>query len=256
MRLRAYFSRFLKKKHNRLSEKDKIFKNSLSELLGYPVNDLIFFKEAFTLKSPETKKKNFNYERLEFLGDAVLGCIITSYIFQKYPNANEGFLTQMKSKVVNRKKLNSLGEKLKLTSFLLNKDQNTTLSENIHGNLFEALVGAIFQDVDYDKCRDVILGNLLTQQDIISLENKIISYKGLLLEWGQKEKINLRFETSEENFANKVVHFRSSISIGDKTIAHASEVSKKKAEEKAAQRAFYTLQKKENINGENQKNTP
>ena len=95
----------------------------------------------------------------------------------------------MKSKVVNRKNLNALGERLELTRFLQNKEENTTLSENIHGNLFfEALVGAIYQDIDYDKCREIILGQLLTKQDILNLENKIISYKGLLLEWGQKQK--------------------------------------------------------------------
>lgn len=133
----------------------------------------------------------------------------------------------MKSKVVNRKNLNALGERLELTRFLQNKEENTTLSENIHGNLFEALVGAIYQDIDYDKCREIILGQLLTKQDILNLENKIISYKGLLLEWGQKQKIHLRFETTEENYVNKTVHFRSSVWMEDKQISNASEASKK-----------------------------
>ena len=256
MEIKTYFSNLLKNKNKNLSERDLKFKNSITKLVGYKINDLKLFQEAFMLKSPSSCKDNFNYERLEFLGDAVLGSIVSSHIYHEYPKANEGFLTQMKSKVVNRKNLNALGEKLELTSFLLNKDESTTLSENIHGNLFEALVGAIYQDVDYDKCREIILGQLLTKQDIMSLENKIISYKGLLLEWGQKQKIDLRFETCEENFVNKTVHFRSSIWMGDRQVSNASETSKKKAEEKAAQRAYYALQKKENINGENKKNTP
>ncbi|NAW51305.1 ribonuclease III [Elizabethkingia argentiflava] len=255
MEIKNYFSNILKKRTENLSEKDKTFKAAINKLTGYKVNDLSLFKEAFTLKSQITTKEAFNYERLEYLGDAVLGSIVSCYIFHEYPHANEGFLTQMKSKVVNRKNLNALGERLGLTEFLQNKE-NTTLSENIQGNLFEALVGAIYQDVDYDKCREIVLGQLLTKQDILNLENKIISYKGLLLEWGQKQKINLRFETSEENYINKSVHFRSSVWIEDKQISNASEASKKKAEEKAAQRAYYALQKKENINGENKKNTP
>lgn len=81
------------------------------------MNDLKLFKEAFTLKSPNTTKEAFNYERLEYLGDAVLGSIVSCHIFHEYPNANEGFLTQMKSKVVNRKNLNALGERLNLPDF-------------------------------------------------------------------------------------------------------------------------------------------
>lgn len=256
MEIKSYFSNLLKKRTKTLSDKDKNFKSAINRLVGYKVNDLRLFKEAFTLKSPNTTKEAFNYERLEYLGDAVLGSIVSCHIFHEYPNANEGFLTQMKSKVVNRKNLNALGERLELTRFLQNKEENTTLSENIHGNLFEALVGAIYQDIDYDKCREIILGQLLTKQDILNLENKIISYKGLLLEWGQKQKIHLRFETTEENYINKTVHFRSSVWMEDRQISNASEASKKKAEEKAAQRAYYALQKKENINGESKKNTP
>ena len=172
------------------------------------MNDLKLFKEAFTLKSPNTTKEAFNYERLEYLGDAVLGSIVSCHIFHEYPNANEGFLTQMKSKVVNRKNLNALGERLELTRFLQNKEENTTLSENIHGNLFEALVGAIYQDIDYDKCREIILGQLLTKQDILNLENKIISYKGLLLEWGQKQKF-----TSVSKLLKRTMSIRQFISV-------------------------------------------
>lgn len=99
------------------------------------------------------------------------------------------------------------------------------------------------------------LGQLLTKQDILNLENKIISYKGLLLEWGQKQKIHLRFETTEENYVNKTVHFRSSVWMEDKQISNASEASKKKLKKKLHSELI-THCKKENINGESKKNTP
>jgi ribonuclease-3 len=154
----------------------------------------------------------------------------------------------MKSKIVNRKNLNKLGEDLGLPNFL-QKNNGTNLSENIAGNLFEAFVGAIFLDLDYEVCKKIILDKLLTPNEIIKLENKIISYKSLLLEWSQKKKMSIRYETAEELQVNKTILFRCIVWLGDDKIANATESSKKKAEEKAAQRAFYILNKKENILG-------
>jgi ribonuclease-3 len=89
------------------------------------------------------------------LGDSVLGTIISCHLFQTYPQANEGYLTQMKSKIVNRKNLNKLGEDLKLTNLLQNKI--LALGENISGNLFEALIGAVYLDFHYETCKKIIL---------------------------------------------------------------------------------------------------
>ena len=129
------------------------------------------------------------------MGDSVLGTIISCHLFQTYPQANEGYLTQMKSKIVNRKNLNKLGEDLKLTSLLQKQNSSSTLGENISGNLFEALIGAVYLDFHYDTCKRIILEKLLTPSEINKLENKIVSYKGLLLEWSQKKKVNIKYET-------------------------------------------------------------
>ena len=154
----------------------------------------------------------------------------------------------MKSKIVNRKNLNKLGDELSLKKFLQN-DSPSTLSENISGNLFEALIGALYLDVDYETCKKVVLERLLTPTEINKLENKIVSYKGLLLEWSQKKKVSIRYETCEEMQVNKNLVFRSYVWLDDEKISNATETSKKKAEEKAAQRAFYILNKKEDILG-------
>ena len=202
----------------------------------------------FSLKS-SSKNSDRNYERLEFLGDSVLGTIISCHLFQTYPQANEGYLTQMKSKIVNRKNLNKLGDDLKLTRLLQKQTTAMALGENICGNLFEALIGAVYLDFHYDTCKRIVLERLLTPSEIIKLENKIVSYKGLLLEWSQKKKINIKYETCEEIQPNKAVVFRCHVWLSEEKIANATETSKKKAEEKAAQRAFYILNKKENILG-------
>ena len=248
MELQKYFSKFLLKKRKRkLTERDYFLSTELNKILGAEVQNIAFYREAFSLKN-SSKNKESKYERLEFLGDSVLGTIISCHLFHTYPKANEGYLTQMKSKIVNRKNLNKLGEDLKLTD-LLQKQASVALGENISGNLFEALIGAVYLDFQYDTCKRIILEKLLTPNEINKLENKIVSYKGLLLEWSQKKKLNIKYETCEEIQVNKSIVFRCHVWLGEEKIANATETSKKKAEEKAAQRAFYILNKKENILG-------
>ena len=253
MELKNYFFKFLpKNRTQKLSEKDLLFRKNISHIVGYNIHNLEIFKEAFSLKSSTKSTNKKNYERLEFLGDSVLGTIISCHLFQTYPNENEGFLTQMKSKIVNRKNLNKLGEDLKLSNLLQVDTSQIILSENISGNLLEALIGAIYLDIDYEFCKKIVLDRILTPSTINKLENKIISYKGLLLEWSQKKKVSIRYETCEEIQPNKTILFRCQVWLQNEKISNAIEASKKKAEEKAAKRAFYVLSKKENII-ENQK---
>lgn len=248
MELQKYFSKFLLNKRKRkLTERDYFLSTRLYTMLGTEIQNVALYREAFSLKS-SSKNKDSNYERLEFLGDSVLGTIISCHLFHTYPQANEGYLTQMKSKIVNRKNLNKLGEDLKLID-LLQKQTAVALGENISGNLLEALIGAVYLDFQYDACKRIVLEKLLTPTEINKLENKIVSYKGLLLEWSQKKKLNIKYETCEEIQVNRSVVFRCHVWLGEEKIANATETSKKKAEEKAAQRAFYILNKKENILG-------
>lgn len=247
MEIKKYISTFLtKNKSKKLSDKDSKFSTEISKLTGFKVQNIELYREAFSLRQATKNSDSRNFERLEFLGDAVLGSIISCYLFANYPAENEGFLTQMKSKIVNRKNLNKLGEELQLTQFIQN-GQSNTLGENIAGNLLEAFIGAIYLDVNYKTCETVVINWLLKPQEIVKLENKIVSYKSLLLEWSQKKKVNIRYETTEEVLPNKKILFKSRIWMNNENLVHASESSKKKAEEKAAQRAFYTLNKKENI---------
>lgn len=246
MELQKYFSKFLTKRKNGLSEKDYFLSTEISKITGFAIQNISLYREAFSLKSSSKNKRAKNYERLEFLGDSVLGTIISCHLFETYPEEDEGFLTQMKSKIVNRKNLNKLGEELNLLKFLQNH-QTTALSENITGNLFEALIGAIFLDLDYEICKKIVLNRLLTPSQINKLENKIVSYKSLLLEWSQKKKLQIKYKTCEELQPNKNIVFRSYVWLDEEKIANATDTSKKKAEEKAAQRAFYILNKKQSI---------
>ncbi|WP_417427605.1 ribonuclease III [Halpernia sp.] len=252
MEIQKYFSKLLlKDKKKNYSENDYFFKSQVEKIIGLQIENLEIYKEAFSLRTSTQLKNKRNYERLEFLGDSVLGTIISCYLFEKYPLSNEGYLTQMKSKIVNRKNLNRLGDELDLKNLIQN-NKSLTLSENISGNLLEALIGSIYLDFGYTFCHKIVLERLLKPIDIHKLENKIISYKGLLLEWSQKKKLNICYETCQEIHANNNLVYRSHVILENENISNATESSKKKAEEKAAQRAFYILNKKENI-VENQK---
>jgi len=242
MSIKINFFNSLKNRTEKLSKEKREFRGYINSLVGYRVNNLNLFLEAFTLRNSDLGCAD--YQRLEYLGDSILGAVVSCYIFRNYPNSREGFLTQMKSKIVNRKNLNYIGRKLKLTQYLQNMDVTTRLSENIHGNIFEALVGAIYMDTDYDKCCDVVLERFITRDYILGLEGKVVSHKSLLLEWGHRQKTSIKIETREDNSgASKL--FCSSVLLEEEVVSKASEYSKKKAEEKAAQRAFYTLQRKE-----------
>ena len=249
MELKKYLSKFLISKRKRnLSDKELNLNAKLYAILGCKVQNLHYYKEAFSLKNSPTTKIKKNYERLEFLGDSILGSIISSHLFSTYPDADEGYLTQMKSKIVSRSNLNKLGEELELSSLLVNSKGNT-LSENIAGNLFESLIGAIYLDLKYENCEKLVLEKLLTPTHINKLERKITSYKSLLLEWSQKKKLKLVYQTEVQILPNKQTNFRCEVLVENESIANSTESSKKKAEEKAAQRAFYSLNKKEEILG-------
>ncbi|GAL70099.1 ribonuclease III [Jejuia pallidilutea] len=119
----------------------------LHHILGYKPKNIAVFKKAFTHRSMNIKDGEgnaINYERLEFLGDAMLSAVIASHLFQEVPSGDEGYLTKMRSKVVSREHLNELGRELHLIDLVESKIPAGQFGDNIHGNLFEALVGAIF----------------------------------------------------------------------------------------------------------------
>jgi ribonuclease-3 len=188
-----------------------------------------------------------NYERLEFVGDAMLGAVIAAYLYGEAPEGDEGYLTKMRSKVVSREHLNELGKELKLIDFVESKIPKNNFGSNIHGNLFEALVGAIFLDKGYKQCKKFIDQNVIDKHiDIETLEGKVISYKSLLIEWCQKEKKTFDFNVYEDTGNDNLKHFSVKLSIDGKIVSKARATSKKKAEEKASKRAFFAFQNRIN----------
>ncbi len=230
------------------SHEDGIFFDSISEILGFVPLNLDHFKKAFTHRSSnkhDEKGNAFSYERLEFLGDAMLSSVIAAHLFNKVPEGDEGYLTKMRSKIVSREHLNELGKDLKLVRFIESKVPVQHFGENIHGNIFESLVGAIYLDRGYDYCEKFIHKRVIIPYvDIGRLEGKVISYKSLVIEWCQKEKKQFYYDIFDDNGIDGQRFFGVKLSIDDKVIAKARATSKKKAEEKASQRAYFAFQKK------------
>ena len=218
----------------------------IKNTLGFKPKKIHFYKTAFTHRSMNIRDKSgnaINYERLEFLGDAMLGAVIASHLYLEVPGGDEGYLTKMRSKVVSREHLNELGKDLNLINLIESKIAASQFGDNIHGNLFEALIGAIFLDRGFKYCEKFIYQRVIIPYvDIEQLEGKVISYKSLLIEWCQKEKKTFGYHVYEDTGNDDVRHFSVKLSIDDKIVSKARATSKKKAEEKASKRAFFVFQ--------------
>ncbi len=227
-------------------EEDAQLYNELKKLLNYSPRSINKYKKAFTHRSVQMLDKNgipINYERLEFLGDSILGSVIAAYLYKKVPEGSEGYLTQMRSKIVSREHLNELGKDLDLIRFVKSNIDQANVGDNIHGNIFEALIGAIYLDRGYNTCQKFIYENVIVPYvDIAKLEGKITSYKGLIIEWCQKQKKKYSFDTYEDSGNESIKHFSVKISIDGDQIAKGRATSKKKAEEQASKRVYYAFQ--------------
>jgi ribonuclease-3 len=225
-----------------------IFFDTITNIVGFKPITLEYYQRAFThrsLNKMDIAGNPISYERLEFLGDAMLSSVIAAYLFLEVPSGDEGYLTKMRSKIVSREHLNELGRDLNLIQFVESKVPSQHFGENIHGNIFEALVGAIYLDQGYLVCEQFIQKKVISPYvNIARLEGKVISYKSLIIEWCQKEKKSFNFDVFEDNGITGERLFGVRLSIDDKIIAKARATSKKKAEEKSAQRAYFALQEK------------
>lgn len=223
---------------------------AIEKIIGFKTTNIRYYEKAFTHRSSnktDEKGNPLNYERLEFLGDSMLSSVIAAHLYKEAPLGDEGYLTKMRSKIVSREHLNELGRDLNLVDLVDSKVPSSHFGENIHGNIFEALVGAIFLDKGYVGCEAFIRKKVITPYvDIARLEGKVISYKSLVIEWCQKEKKQFYFDVFDDNGNDGQKYFGVKLSIDDKVIAKSRATSKKKAEEIAAKRAYFVFQEKIN----------
>lgn len=224
------------------NEDDKELKKALKNILGFQPGHLQFYITAFTHRS-SNEDLVANNERLEFLGDAYIGSIVGEYLFKKYPNKDEGFLTEMRSKIVSRNSLNDIALKMGLQKLIrFNKNDKMLRRSNIFGNCLEALVGAIYLDKGFEKTRKFILKNMLYNYiDIDDLEITDFNFKNKLYNWAQVNNHVLDFVTlGESNEAGRRV-FTVGIEVDGELFIKATGYNKKAAGQTAAQKALEQL---------------
>jgi ribonuclease-3 len=235
--------RIILKVYNYYLSKDKNFTRKLRPLLGFTPSNLKIFKLAFSHKSTSSEKAYAmqNNERLEYLGDAVLGTIVAEYLFKKYPGKNEGFLTKMRSKIVKRKALNKIGDKMGL-DVLLNEYNQTRLSRSMLGNAVEALVGAVYLEKGYSGTREFVIQKVLRNYvDVHELETVDDNYKSRLLEWCQKNGRSVSYKLLARYKFEKRDRFKVAVVINGEKVATADDYNKKSAEQTASEKAMQAL---------------
>lgn len=239
----------------RIAQRIKLFSSPrkefylfLRELLGFFPSNLKLYDLAFIHKSAsvyDSQGNMVNNERLEFLGDAILGAIIADFLYNRFPQQDEGFLTKNRSKLVNRSFLTRLTFDMGLNVFI---DSNTIKNidkSHIYGDALEALIGAIYLDTDYQTVKHFVTKKILLQfVNLNEIEQKDTNFKSQLIEWSQKNKKEIRFETSEEKGKNKEKQplFVAKVKIGDNELGRGTGTSKKEAHQKAARETLKKLE--------------
>lgn len=217
---------------------------AIRTIAGFTPSNIELYRLA-TLHSSKAKEvdgfKESN-ERLEYLGDAILGAAVADYLFKKYPFKDEGFLTEVRSRIVNRETLNQLARKLGIPSIVQSDKKNTQLQQVILGNALEAIVGAIYLDKGYIRCKKFVVDKLI--QPYLNIEevvNSNTNFKSKIIEWSQRTNASIRFDISSTNKGKKGKEFIAQLFLDGQPYGQGFGFTKKKAEQDAAQKTCSML---------------
>jgi ribonuclease III len=222
------------------------FTSRLKKLTGFRPGNLKLYEVAFIHRSatfvlPDGQK--VNNERLEYLGDAVLDAILSDYLFEKFPDAAEGFMTKIRSRIVNREILNQLAVSMGINDILISNVSSVQPTRNLYGDALEALIGSVFLDKGFKKTKKFFIKNVLNKYlDLDKIVNTDTDYKSLVFEWVQKHKSSLTFTYNEEyDFDRKKSVFSTILLINKQEMGEGHGSSKKEAEQEAAGKAWKQL---------------
>jgi len=220
----------------------------IKQIIGSTPYNLSCYQQSLRHHSTANKIHNSgskdSNERLEYLGDAVLNSVVAEYLFKKYPYKDEGFLTELRSKIVSRVSLNDLALKIglsKLVDYDKKSMQNINLRNSIFGNALEAFIGAVFLDQGYKKSKYFIIEKLIRYHiDVDKLQQTEKNFKGRLIEFTQKAGLNLDFNVSELAHGKQKI-YKLTVIIDDKVFGEAEHTNKKQAEQQASEKALLFL---------------
>ncbi|HWS00275.1 MAG TPA: ribonuclease III [Prolixibacteraceae bacterium] len=230
----------------------KEFYSYIRNLTGHCPLKFKLYDIAFIHKSASYVDKMgnvVNNERLEYLGDAVLGTIVAEYLYNRFPSKDEGFLTQLRSRVVNRSFLTQLTFKMGLNKYVVSNASSVSESSHLYGDLLEAFIGAIYLDSGYAVTKQFVIKKVFNQHvDIREMEKVDNNFKSQLIEWGQKIKQEVEFKTvNNPDSGSEKMPFISEAYIDGKVMGTGEGYSKKEAQQNAAQHALGKLSAEESL---------
>ena len=234
----------LKIRGSKSKSEEKKLTIAIQSITGFTPSNLSLYKLA-TLHTSRAKESNGfreSNERLEYLGDAILGATVADYLFKKYPFKDEGFLTEIRSRIVNRDSLNLLARKMGI-NFIVQFDQkNVQLQQVVLGNTLEAIVGAVYLDKGYLRCKKFVVDKLLQAHfnlDLVVQTNS--NHKSKIIEWTQRENKSVRFELLEVKKNRNQKEFSVQVYIDSQPYGTGYGYTKKKAEQDAAMKTCEQL---------------
>jgi len=235
--VRLFFNRI-----RHLNPSDKQLSVQLEHLLGFRPLHILYYKQALMHRSKPEEIHESN-ERLEFLGDAILGALMADYLFKKYPSQPEGFLTEMRSRIVRRETMNNVALRMGLNKMVqYNQNDRALNRSHIFGNALEALIGAIYLDQGFPKAKQFILNQFVKAYiDFDELETTDTNYKNQLLSWAQRSGKTITFETMEEKNDGSRKLFTIGIFIDGELLVTGDAYNKKDAGQVAAKKALEAL---------------
>ena len=231
----------------RLNPEDKALYDYIHNILGFYPKNISLYRVAFTHKSmAEETVGHFRIsnERMEYLGDAVLSIAVADFLFHTFPTQPEGFLTEMRSRIVSRVSLNKLSQKLGMDAYIryAHSLDNNLGYKSLGGNAFEALMGAIYLDRGFDFAKKIIIDRIVRVHiDLDELQQTEVNFKSKLLEWSQKYKKTLVYKLLEETGEGHKKMYHVQTFIDDQPYADAIDRSIRGAEQLAAEKTFHAL---------------
>lgn len=227
------------------NKSDRELAVSIHNIFGFYPKNIELYKLAFTHKSMSTKTMGYTVsnERLEYLGDAVLSAVVAQFLFKKFPTRQEGFMTEMRSKIVSRASLNKLSHKFGLENLInYSKRNEHSKSKSMGGNAFEAFAGALFLDFDYDFAYKIIVDRIIKLHiNLEELEKNETNYKSKLLEWAQRKKRHVVFNQVDVKGSGYDKLYYIQVTIDDKEYGKAADRSIKGAEQLAAEKTWLMM---------------
>ena len=226
--------------------KDKELYVFIHNITGFYPRNIELYRLALVHRSKPLQLADgrwTNNERLEFLGDAVLDLVVAHYLYQRFPDKHEGFLTSTRAKIVQRESLNRIGRELRIDSHVRASSHSSSHNSYINGNALEALVGAIYLDRGYHRCHDFIVRRIIDQHfDLADLIKTEQNHKSRLIEWTQKYRVTIEFELVDTyNDAENNPIFKTAIMLGGFFAAHGTGYSKKESHQAASRQALERL---------------